>query len=245
MQRALHRQTWLWAIVGAAVVALFFIALPGRALMADEGAGRLIVTGRAELTVEPDMAIVHVGVETRGETVEEARQANAEAMQRVQSRLLSMGLDPSAVKSRGYSVYPEWRYNQEDGTQTLVGYRATHTLEVTVNELDMLGTLLDAAMEEGANQIAGPMFGVKDAAALEAEALREAVRRARAKADVLASASGVFLKGIAEIRESVSLPWVAGARVAFAVADSLEKSPTPIAPGEVSVSATVTISYEI
>jgi len=212
--------------------------------MAGEDRGQLVVTGRAELSVEPDIAVVQIGVETRAETVEEARKANAEIMQRVQSRLLALGLDAKDLKSRGFYVYPEWHYNREEGTQTLLGYRVTHTLQVTVGDLELLGPALDAAMQEGANEISGPTFGLKDTAALEAEALQEAVRRARAKAEAIAAASGVFLKGIREIRESVAAPYTPAARSAYAAVDALEAA-TAISPGEVSVTATVTISYEI
>lgn len=244
MQRILRRRAGFWALAGAALAVLLLAALPGRALMAGEDRGQLVVTGRAELSVEPDMAVVQIGAETRAETVEEARKANAEIMQRVQSRLLSLGLDAKDLKSRGFYVYPEWQYDREEGTQTLLGYRVTHTLQVTVNDLDLVGPVLDAAMQEGANQISGPTFGLKDTAALEAEALQEAVRRARAKAEAIAEASGVFLKGITEIRESVAVPYAPAARSAYVAVDALEVA-TQISPGEVSVTATVTISYEI
>lgn len=239
------RRPWIWAVLAFVVVCSVFLVQASQAYMADHPSGRLIVTGRAELKVEPDMAIFHVGVETRGETVEEAREANAASMQRVQSRLLSAGIDPKALRSRGYHVYPEWQYDRETGNQTLVGYRVTHTLEVTVYELDSLGALLDAAMEEGANQVSGPTFGLRNAEALEAEALKEAVRRARAKAEVLAAASGAFLKGIVEIREDVSVPIGSVARTAALAFDAMEKTTTSISPGEVSVTATVTITFAI
>lgn len=236
---------WIWAVTAFVIVSSLFLLQTSRASMADSNAGKLVVTGRAELRVEPDMAIFQVGVETRGDTVEEAREANAAAMQRVQSRLLSAGIDAKALKTRGYHVYPEWQYNRETGAQTLIGYRATHTLEVTVDDLDRLGELLDAAMEEGANQVSSPTFGLKNTEALEAEALREAVRRARGKAEVLAAASGTFLKGIVEIREDVGVPIGGVMRTASFAVDAMEKTATSIAPGEVSVTATVTITYGI
>src|SRR5690606_42093307 len=100
--------------------------------MAGEDRGQLVVTGRAELSVEPDIAVVQIGVETQAETVEEARKANAEIMQRGQTRLLSLGLDAKDLKSRGFSDYPERQYDPEEGTQTPLGYRVTHPLQATV-----------------------------------------------------------------------------------------------------------------
>lgn len=220
--------------------------LPGwsTALAASEP-GRLVVSGQAELKVEPDMAVFQVGVETRAETLEQAREANAAAMQQIQGRLIEAGADPNGLKTQGYSVQPEWHYNENNGVRTLVGYRVSHTLEVTVADLGTLGVLLDAAVQAGANRVYGPTFGVSDTEALEAEALRQAVRRARVKAEALAQASGAFLKGILEIRESVSTPYIPALRSAAMAVDTMEFTPTPIQPGEVTVTAHVTITYEI
>lgn len=238
------KATWIAGALALALVLLLSSASPA---WASESSGRLVVTGRAQLAVEPDMAVFQVGVETRGGTVEEAREANAAAMQGVQARLLEAGIDPAALKTRGFDLYPEWHYDRDTGERTLIGYRAVHTLEVRVDDLGRLGELMDAAMEEGANQVSSPVFGLKNPEALELEALREAVRRARTKAETLAAASGAFLKGIVEIRESVNTPIGGELRVAAAAysLDAVEKTTTSISPGEVSVTATVTITYRI
>ncbi|MBO2520585.1 MAG: hypothetical protein CW345_02090 [Firmicutes bacterium] len=230
-----------WMVV-AAVAAVLAASAP--AALAGEP-GTLVVTGQAEVKAEPDMAVFRVGVDTRAETLEEARAANAAAMNRVQERLLASGAEPRDLRTEGFSVQPEWHYNEEDGTRTLVGYRVSHTLVVTVTRLDQLGALLDAAMEEGANRVSGPTFGVRDPEALELEALREAVRRAKRKAEALAEAAGTSLAGVAEIRESVVTPYAGGIRLATAAVDAAERAGTSIAPGEVTVSATVTIVYAI
>lgn len=236
-----------WTAIRTACMVLVVATLlfPMGALAANESGGTLMVTGRAELRVEPDMALFQVGVETRGKTVEEARQANAEAMDGVMRRLLEAGADERDLKTTSFNVHPEWHYNSDDGTRTLVGYRVSHMLEVRVMDLDQLGAWLDAAMEEGANQIHGPTFGIKDPAALEAAALTEAVNRARNKAEVIAKAGGVFLKGVANISEQVILPVSAPARASFVMMDAMEKAATSISPGEISVTATVTITYRI
>src|SRR5690606_2829806 len=120
------------------------------------------VTGRAEVKSAPDMARFDVGVETHAVTVEEARRLNAESMERVRNSLLAAGVEPDALQTKGFHVYPEWRYNPNDGSRTLTGYQVSHTLEVTVTDLDRLGEWLDVAMIEGANQISGPTFGLSN-----------------------------------------------------------------------------------
>ena len=235
-----------FSLAAAALFALTLLAAAAdSALAAQESSGRLTVTGRAEIKVEPDMAVFTVGVETRAETVQEARQLNAEAMERVRGALLAEGADSKDLKTKGFTVQPEWQYNPEDGSRTLLGYRVVHTLEVTVRQLDDLGRWLDAAMENGANQVSSPVFGISRPEELEDQALAQATLRARAKADVLARASGVFLKRVVQVTEQVTAPTVRGSSVMMMTAETAARSATEISPGEVSVTATVSITYEI
>lgn len=223
---------------------LAVVPVAGVATAAEAG-GKLIVTGRAEVKAEPDMAIFSVGVDTRRSTLEEARQENAKAMEGVRQSLLDAGINERDMQTRGFNVHPEWSYDNKEGTRTLIGYRVVHTLEVTVSDLDQLGALMDAAIGQGANQISGPTFGLKNPGKLEAAALTEAVRRARDKAEVLARAGGVYIKGISEISEQVSLPVGGAVRASFMAMDAMESAPTSISPGEISATATVVITFEI
>jgi len=207
--------------------------------------GTLVVSGRAEVRATPDMARFSVGVETRAETVDEAGRLNAEAMERVRMALYNAGAAPEALKTTNFNVYPEWHYNRDDGTRTLIGYRVSHSLEVTVTDLDRLGAMLDAAMSDGANQVSGPTFGLINPEELEAQALAEAVRRARAKAEVLARASGVYLKGISHISEHVALPPSMPIAASYAMFDVAERAATEISAGEVTVTANVSITFQI
>lgn len=233
------------ATLFALVLALVTIVSPAAVSAQATDMGTLVVSSRAEVRVEPDMAVFTVGVETRGETVEEARAANATAMAEIRERLLAAGALERHLKTRNFQVNPEWHYNPNDGSRTLIGYVVSHSLEVTVTDLDVLGDWLDAAIQAGANQVSGPTFGLSNPEELEAQALAEAVRKARAKAETLARAAGVFLKRVVHITEHVSTP-IGGAMRAMAVSDAVaEFAPTPISPGEVSVSATVTMTFEI
>ncbi len=238
----LRRHTYL--TVALLLVALALLVSPVAANTEDSGT--LVVTGRAEITAEPDMALFNIGVNVLADSVAEARQANADAMQRIRTRLLASGAREADLQTNGFNVHQEWQYNRDDGSRTLVGYRVTHTLEVRVLELERLGDWLDAAMADGANEVSGLRFGVTDTKRLEAEALAEAVRHARRKAEVVAEASGVFLKGVAHISEQVTQPPTLGKEVAFSAAmAAADRAATPISAGEISVHATVTISYRI
>lgn len=225
---------------------LLMIGLTGVA-SAAQNPGTLAVSARAELRVAPDLARFGAGVETRAETVEEARDANARAMEKVLEALWAAGAEERHVRTSSFTVQPDWRYNPSDGSRTLIGYIASHTLQVTVTDLDRLGSLLDAALQAGATSVNGPTFGLSNQEEWEGKALTEAIRRARQKADVMAAAAGVFLKRVTHISEHVNAPFGGFAEEAMvmrmAAADSVAS--TSISPGEISITATVNITYEI
>lgn len=229
------------AVTALALAAVLLMSTAALAQAPD--VATLVVTGRAEVRVEPDMAVFTVGVETRASTAEEARAANAEAMNAIRDKLLLSGAEERHLKTRHFHVSPEYRYNPSDGSRTFVGYVVSHTLEVTVTDLDNLGPWLDAAIAAGATQVSGPIFVLSNPDEAVERALTEAVRNARAKAEALARAAGVFLKRIVNISESVSTP--VSAMLRSVAADMAEFAATPVSPGEVSVTATVIITYQI
>lgn len=235
------------AVLPIALIALTLVlaSLPHTAKAAEER-GSLAVSATAVIQAAPDMAKFQVGVQTRAETVEEARYQNALAVDGIRTALFAEGATEKDLKTTAFSVSPEWQYDPTDGSRTLIGYRVTHSIEVTVLDLDQLGPWLDAAMAQGANQVSGPTFGIKNPESLEAEALAEAVRRARAKADVLARASGVYIKGVRHISEYVALPMSAPMPSAYMAMDAMvERAATPISTGELTVTATVSITFDI
>lgn len=209
--------------------------------------GTLATSARAEIRAEPDLARFSVGSETRAETVEEARDTNARIMNDMREQLIAAGAEEKYIQTSSFRVQPDWHYNPTTGARTLVGYIVSHTLQVTVTDLDRLGSLLDVALKAGATQMNGPTFGLSNQEALEAQVLAEAIRKARAKADVMAAAAGVFLKRVTHISEHVNAPF-GGAMEEMAVMrmSMADAAPaTSISPGEISITANVNMTFEI
>lgn len=245
--RNMHtRRSFTYGFIGVLLICLVIFGTGGTAVAAAKRTPTLVASGRAEVKAVPDLAVFGVGVETRAETGEQAREMNARLVHDIREALLAAGVDDKAIQTRGLRVHPEWRHNPQDGTRTFVGYVVSHTLEVTVTDLDELGTLLDIALQKGATNISGPTFGLRNQAELEAKALTEAVRRAKAKAEVMARAAGVFLQRIIHIDEHVTLPFDGGVEfAAFRAAAAADAMPMTVSPGEISVTATVTMTFEI
>lgn len=201
----------------------------------------LSVTGTGESQSRPDLAYVTVGVSTEARTAQEAAQQNAEATAKVVSALRERGIAERDIQTSNYSVQP--RYDNRPGSEpTIVGYVVNNMVRATIRKLEQVGAAIDTALSAGANNVQGVSFGLDDSDAAEDAALRDAVRDARRRAEVLATAAGVRLQGVRRIEEQSDarpMPRMMEARMAMAGAA------TPISPGELTVRATVSVVFDI
>lgn len=204
------------------------------------------VTGSGSVTGEPDIATLDVGVSVEKETVAEAREEAASAMTALINSLQANDVAEKDIKTADFSIYPQYDYT-DDG-RVLRGYRVNNTVRVKVRELETLGEVIDGAAEAGGNSIVinSIQFMIDDTAPLQTQARSLAVKDAEAKAQTLAKASGVRLGEPVTITEST---YFEGPPIPFAMAaedfDDATRSSTPIAPGELTVTVTVTVVYEI
>ena len=120
-------------------------------------------------------------------------------------------------------------------------------MNVTVRDIESVGEVVDAATAAGATNVNGISFRVDDPAAAEAEARSAAVADARAKADQLATDAGVAIIGVVNISESGAQPPqpIYMERAAMDMAAAAAVPTTPVLPGQVELSISVFIQYEI
>jgi uncharacterized protein YggE len=217
-------------VVLAALVAA--VSIPGQASSAAAEAGGITVQGMASVVSVPDRAELSFGVESQAQTAKAALAANAAELRRVIAAVKAAG--GTNVKTQSVSLSP--RYNEQNEVQAFV---ATNTVSATIKEIGRAGALIDAAVDAGANQVYGPSLSTSDQGELYRTALKAAVADARARAQSLASASGLALGRITAIVESGgSTPQP------YAVADkAMEAGSTPIEPGTQQLTATVTLTF--
>jgi len=196
------------------------------------------VTVGADATVErtPDEATVTVAAVGRGETAAAARDNLSDDS--VESALAAEG---ATVTSSRFSVRPEYDY-RESGRE-LVGYVAVHTVEAETTDVESVGTLVDAAVDNGADRVEGITYSLSDETRADAreEALTTAMDRARDDATTLASAEDRSVGSALTIQTSDSGQSVVRAEFQTA-ADSGQ---TDISPGPVTVGVTVQVTYEL
>lgn len=212
--------------------------------LAEETAPVITVTGEGTVAAVPDMATVSLGVTTNGDTARAALDANSAALAAVIARLKASGVAATDIQTSGLSLGPVFDYaaSSSGGAPKPTGFQASNMVTVEVHALDALGTMLDAAVGDGANTLNGIFFGLEDSAPKADEARLKAMADARRKAELLAEAAGARLGAIVAIGEGGAVvPYAGFGGAAFDRAASA----VPVASGELAVSATLSVTWEL
>lgn len=236
------------------------LAAPLAAQAHELSSGPVVAAGNTLLTLSaegrsnrtPDLAVFSAGVTSQGKTAGEALSANSADMNKVITALKRAGIADRDIQTSNLSLNPIYQPQRPmpDGTvepaqPKIIGYQVYNTVNVRQRNLAQFGRVLDTLVAAGANQINGPNFQMDDPDAATDEARTQAMKKARARANLYASAAGLKVLRILAISESggyVPQPQVMYSRAAMA--DGMEKS-TPVAAGEVSLISTVTVLFEL
>lgn len=203
------------------------------------------VSGNGEVQVKPDQAHIDLAVESFAATAKAAGEENARTMDRVIQALVRAGVPRTDIQTRNYAVYPEYLPNDTSSTPRIRGYRVSNMVTARTSDLARVGTLLDAALAAGANRVDGVRFSLKNPGDASSRALQNAVRDARASAEAMASALGVRLGQVLDASTSSEPPRPYPVMLRQDASMAYAKAPTPIQPGEQTVSATVSLVYAI
>ena len=232
--------------VFAAVMLMVFTAAPALA----ENEDRVIkVSGSAAVSLAADTASIQIGVNTRKDTVKEAQKENAGLMAAVMEAIKCAGVDEKDIVTSQFNVYSGYEYGMDAlGRETRAQYyEVQNNVTVVMHDLTLVGAVLDAAMEAGANTTYGITFSSTQANEAYQKALTRAVEDAITKANVLAAAAGVQLGQL--LRINASQDTVSYARDAYGVSNSYFYSAktadegTAITSGDITVSAEVVLEY--
>jgi len=232
---------------GAALALVCLLAAAPAAAQPDRPEGpSLRVTASGEVRAQPDQAVVDFAVETIAPTAQQAAAENATRMERVIAAVVRAGTPRDRIETRDYMVLPEYEPREvlPGETPRIRGYRVTNTVSATLTQMEGVGSVIDAGLAAGANRIHGVRFSLSDPQRYRAQALANAVQRARADAEALAAALGVrlgMLRDVATLDFQQPIPMM---REMMMAGDAAMAS-TPIQPGEQLVRATVMVVYNI
>jgi uncharacterized protein YggE len=209
------------------------------------------VSGQGKVAAVPDIVVFSASVVTTGETAQATSQKNAEAMDRVLRALRDLGIEDKDIKTQTVSVWPEYDYGHRDETRrelpVIIGYRSENRVSVTIRDISMAGGAIDAAVGAGSNQVYGFSYSFSDERKdiLYALALKEAVADGTSKASAIADAIGAEKITPVSVSESGGFyPPIYRMDMAEAAVEGGGVVPTPISPGELEVSASVSMSFD-
>lgn len=206
----------------------------------------IVVSGQGEVKAKPDQAMLSAGVVSEARTAAEALAANSRDMNAVFATLKRLGIPDKSIQTSNFQVTPQYPPYDSKQPHRITGYQVSNTVSVTVDDLDKLGPALDALVSSGANNVGDIAFSIRDDKPLMTQAREAAVKDASLKAETLTRAAGVSLGPIVEISEGyASIPQPMDRVRGLAAPMMAAAPPPPVAAGEETVSATVSISWEI
>jgi len=206
---------------------------------------QISVVGTGEVRLAPDLAVIAFAVETTAREAAAAVAANAEQSNALATAIKRQLGDGDKVETTRYSLDPiyESRERGSSAPPRISGYVARNEVRVQSRHVDQVGNFIDTATAAGANRINSLEFTLADRAAAHGEALRKAGSDARRQAEIIAAALGVRLGRI--LSASTSGSPVVMPKQYRGMAMAMEGAPTPVEPGEVSVDASLNVSFAI
>ena len=208
---------------------------PARADVAAPAASTITVNGSGTVKVAPDQALVTVGAEEDAATAVQAQAELAKDTTAMEKTILAAGIAKEDITTSGYNLSPAY-----DNNGKTTGFRATSYFTVTVNDLDSLGSFLDAMVASGSNRVSSIQFQRSDQAFYQRQALMQAVADAQAKAKAVADQLGRPLGPVTRVTENGSnvVPVIHGPLYAGA-AQAVPS--TAVEPGQLTITASVTL----
>jgi uncharacterized protein YggE len=195
------------------------------------------VTGEATVAVAPDAVMIRIGVSSQDKTAREASDANAKQMTAVLAAIKSNNIAERDIQTSRLSLQPQYDPNNS-GTARLTGFQATNQVTVRIRDIGNLAAVLDSAISAGANEMSGIEFIVSEQSKLLDRARDDAIADAHRKAERYAKAAGARLGHVVAISEEGSAPPPHPMQ-------ALRAGAVPISPGEQTLRAAVTVSYEL
>lgn len=242
MTRLISKNRILATVLGLALIAALSLSMGQRAFARGNSGAvgnqtspanhTISVSGHGDATATPDKATITVGVQTKGIDAQAALASNSTKLNAVVDAIEGQGVAADHIKTSDLSLY----LDSQSST-----YQASHQLTVTLDSVSKVGPVLDAAVGAGANNSWGVEFSLKDSSAQRSQALTAAVADARKKADAMAAALGVSVTSVGSASEASFSPPIPYAGVARA--PNAASSATQVQPGQLNISADVSVVY--
>lgn len=195
----------------------------------------MTLTGTGDIATIPNLALIHLGVQTNGFDLLEIQAENARISQAILQSLRQLGV--TEIKTSQYLIDKNYIY--ENGTRIDNGYNVRNIFEIRTEDLGKVGTIIDTAVASGANMVEFVTFEVSDRDYYYQQALNEAMGNAILKSKSLAQYLGLPMDPVPFriVETSSPQPFPSQIRTLR------EGVSTPIEPGRYIIEASVTVEF--
>ncbi len=227
------------------LAALSLLSTPAFAGVEVQSEGPVVQLSVTEtVKAAPDITTVGAGVSTRAATAVEAMRANAREMTVIINRIKALGIAEDDIQTTGVNLNARYDYNRTTQKQVFQGYDASNRVSIILRNVAETGPTLDALVAAGATDINGPSFSIDDDTAAKAQAREAAMARALEMGRQYAGWNGYSDVRLLEVSENVATSRPQPMMRA-AVETQMSDESTPIQPGLVGTSVTVSVTYEM
>lgn len=215
----------------------------------------ITVTGKGSVEKSPDTAKVSFSVRSEKKSLKDAQNEVSGKIEAVKTALIAAGVEDKYIKTDSYTSYPQYDYPQtpcyngicKTTSPTLRGYEVSHSVTVSIKNLDAVESVLGILATNAVTDMNGPNFGFEDDKMVAREARDSAIADAKTEAEKLAQALGVKLVRIVSFSENGGgYPVPMYARDAVMMQSAKAEVSNPVIPvGAQKVESNVTVVYEI
>lgn len=224
------------------VILLFAASACGHA---EDVVRTISVNGTGSAKVEPDRATLQMSISVKAANVKDAQGQASDVSRKVLSLTDKLKIDRERVDTTGVSIRPDYRYNREDNSQTLIGYFADRRITIDVHDLEILPAVIEGCVDAGVNQVSAPSLYSSKQRDVYRQALQNAVADARANAEHLAESFDAKLGPVIDVNAGGANPqprMLSNAR-AMSMADA--ESAESYNAADLTYNANVSVIFEL
>lgn len=255
-----HKKSFFWGVIGLSVLVVALSAWNYASSYADSiqpsSFRSFAVAGEGKITAVPDIAQISFSVLTEGnKDLGSLQSQNTEKMNKAIAFLKEQGIEEKDIKTQQYNISPRYQYyscpSQTYATQPcppadIVGYSINQNVEVKIRDFAKIGPVLGGLVENGANTVSQLAFAIDDPTAVEMEARKEAMEKAKAKAEEIAEAGGFSVGRLLSVDENNYYPRPMMYKETLGMGGvAMDAAAPSIQPGSQEVTVSVMLRYEI
>jgi hypothetical protein len=151
------------------------------------------VQGHGSITMPPDQATLRFSISDKGRNLEMIKNKIGNVTSRFLEFAENLNIKKKNLRTTNINIFPEYTYIPKTGKRIFDGYKINRDITVNLENLTLLGQLMEGAINLGVNNINPPMFSSKNASGVNIKLHTLAMEDAKNKAIALATSTNATI----------------------------------------------------